>query len=208
MKRLLAYLILAAAGAGTLGAAEPERFGGLGLNVAQLYTQETQDHLGPVVVLGVLPGTPAEAAGIEPGDVITHVDQKPIAGKEFRSIVLNLLRGEVGSTAKLTVKRGSEGEKAKSRMVEVKRVEIKWNAETAPEASRHYYKINGKPVSYKDYQEFLQTLAGQEHWTCEENSDGGITSWEAKDAQGRRYEVRSVSGGDNTSTITLLEHKK
>ncbi len=208
MKRLLASLILAAAAAGVLGAAEPERFGGLGLNVAQLYTQETQDHLGPIVVLGVLPGTPAKAAGIEPGDVITHVDQEPVAGKEFRSIVLNLLRGEVGSTARLVVKRGGEAEKTPGRLVEVKRMEIKWPAEAAPQDSTPHYKINGKQVSYKEYQEFLQTLTGRENWYCDEVPGGGITGWEAKDAKGRRYEVRSVSGGDNTSTITLLEPEK
>lgn len=208
MKRLLASLLLVLAAAVPLLAAESEKFGGLGLNVAQLYAQESKDHLGPIVVLSVLAGTPAEAAGIEAGDVITQVDQEPVEGREFKYIVLKQLRGEVGSTAKLTVKRGSEGEKGQARVVEVKRVEIKWAPEAAPQAGPQSFRINGKPATYKEYQEFLKTLAGQEHWFCAETKDGGITGWEAKDSQGRRYEVRSVTGGDNTSTITLAEEKR
>ncbi|MEW6515353.1 MAG: PDZ domain-containing protein [candidate division FCPU426 bacterium] len=205
MTRLPVFLVFVLALSVAGFAAQQEKFGGLGLAVAQLYTPETPDHQGPIVVLNVLPGTPAKAAGIEPGDVITHVDGDPVEGKEFRTIVLNMLRGEVGSSARLTVKRGSEGEKGQGRSVEVKRVEIKGSTGAAPGGSMHHYQINGKPVSYKEYQEFLQTLTGQEHWSCAETNDGGITSWEAKDAKGRRYEVRAVSGGDNTSTITLLD---
>lgn len=100
-----------------------EKFGGLGLEVAQLYAQESQDHLGPIVVLGVLPGTPAEAAGLEKGDIITQVDGEATAGKTFEYLVLNRLRGKADSLAKLTVRRGGKGTEEK--VVEVKRVEMK-----------------------------------------------------------------------------------
>ena len=34
---------------------------------------------GGVLVADVVPGSPAAAAGLEPGDVITHIDNRPVA---------------------------------------------------------------------------------------------------------------------------------
>jgi hypothetical protein len=67
-----------------------------------------------------------------------------------------------------------------------------------PAQSQRNYAIDGKLVTEGEYRAFLKTLKGQEKWYCEETKDGGITGWEAKDAAGRRYAIKSVSGGDNT----------
>ncbi|MCL6624365.1 MAG: PDZ domain-containing protein [Fimbriimonadales bacterium] len=53
---------------------------------------------GGVRVVLVLPGSPAEKAGLQPGDLITHADGKPITEPER-------LRGEKGTQVRLTVKR-------------------------------------------------------------------------------------------------------
>jgi apolipoprotein D and lipocalin family protein len=66
---------------------------------------------------------------------------------------------------------------------------------------KHLYKINDQLVTEKEYRQLADTLKGQEHWSCAETNEGGITSWESKDAQGRRYRVatESASGGGTSS---------
>ena len=64
--------------------------------------------------------------------------------------------------------------------------------------------IDGKEVAEKAYRKFLSTLSGQEHWSCSETDEGGITSWEAKDPAGRRYRVRAESGRHNRNAITRV----
>ncbi len=53
---------------------------------------------GGVRVVLVLPGSPAEKAGLQPGDLITHADGKPLTDPEQ-------LRGEKDTQVRLTVKR-------------------------------------------------------------------------------------------------------
>ncbi|MDR3616629.1 MAG: S41 family peptidase [Candidatus Obscuribacterales bacterium] len=57
------------------------------------------------IVNHVMKGSPAEQAGIVDGDVITKVDGQPVNGLAFNWVVTKLLRGPIGSTFKLTVKR-------------------------------------------------------------------------------------------------------
>lgn len=60
-----------------------EEPGGIGVSVLQLYHHETRDHFGPIVVLDVLPNGSAIKAGIQRGDIITHVDKEGTSGKEY-----------------------------------------------------------------------------------------------------------------------------
>jgi len=71
-------------------------FGGLGIEV----TQEN----GFVKVVSPIDGTPADAAGIEAGDFITHVDGEPVLGMGLDEAV-DLMRGPVGSEIVITVVR-------------------------------------------------------------------------------------------------------
>lgn len=82
-----------------------ETFGGSGLVVAQIYDQETEDHLGSLVVLQVLPNSPASKQNIKNADIITHIDGDSTRGKTFEHLILNDLRGPIGSTIQLIVKR-------------------------------------------------------------------------------------------------------
>lgn len=68
-------------------------FGGIGLRYIV-------DDLG-LQIQGLIPGTPAEAAGLEIGDVITHVDGVSISAKRSWTI-RRLLRGPIGSTSTFT----------------------------------------------------------------------------------------------------------
>ncbi len=76
-------------------------FGGLGIEV----TQEK----GFVKVVSPIDGTPAEEAGIEAGDFITHVDGTSVLGLTLDDAV-DLMRGPVGSEIIITVVREGEAE--------------------------------------------------------------------------------------------------
>ncbi|WP_375553237.1 S41 family peptidase [Roseovarius mucosus] len=71
-------------------------FGGLGIEV----TQED----GFVKVVSPMDGTPADQAGIEAGDFITHVDGASVLGLTLDEAV-DLMRGPVGSEILITVVR-------------------------------------------------------------------------------------------------------
>ena len=76
-------------------------FGGLGIEV----TQEE----GFVKVVSPIDGTPAEEAGIEAGDFITHVDGASVLGLTLDEAV-DMMRGPVGSEIIITVVREGEAE--------------------------------------------------------------------------------------------------
>ena len=76
-------------------------FGGLGIEV----TQED----GFVKVVSPIDGTPADEAGIEAGDFITHVDGESLLGLQLDDAV-ELMRGPVGSEIIITVVREGEQE--------------------------------------------------------------------------------------------------
>ncbi|MFT7310909.1 MAG: carboxyl-terminal processing protease [Paracoccaceae bacterium] len=76
-------------------------FGGLGIEV----TQEE----GYVKVVSPIDDTPADEAGIESGDFITHVDGESVLGLTLDSAV-DLMRGPVGSEIVITIVREGENE--------------------------------------------------------------------------------------------------
>ena len=71
-------------------------FGGLGIEV----TLEN----GFVKVISPIDDTPASRAGIQAGDMITHLDDEPVLGMTLSEAV-SIMRGKVGSKIKLTVSR-------------------------------------------------------------------------------------------------------
>ena len=76
-------------------------FGGLGIEV----TQEE----GFVKVVSPIDGTPADEAGVEAGDFITHVDGESVLGLSLDEAV-TLMRGPVGSEIVITLVREGEAE--------------------------------------------------------------------------------------------------
>ncbi len=72
------------------------KFGGLGIEVSM--------EGGFVKVVSPIDDTPAHRAGIQPGDLITHLDGKPVLGLNLSQAV-DLMRGEVGTDIKLTIRR-------------------------------------------------------------------------------------------------------
>lgn len=76
-------------------------FGGLGIEV----TQEN----GFVKVVSPIDDTPAARAGVEAGDLITHVDAEPVLGLTLNDAV-EMMRGPVGSDIIITIVREGEDE--------------------------------------------------------------------------------------------------
>ncbi|QHQ36142.1 S41 family peptidase [Algicella marina] len=76
-------------------------FGGLGIEV----TQEN----GFVKVVSPIDDTPAARAGVQAGDLITHVDGEPVLGLNLNEAV-DLMRGPVGSDILITIVREGDDE--------------------------------------------------------------------------------------------------
>ncbi len=71
-------------------------FGGLGIEV----TMEN----GLVKVIAPIDDTPAQRAGIEPGDLVTHLDGEPVQGLTLQQAV-DKMRGPADSEIRLTIRR-------------------------------------------------------------------------------------------------------
>jgi len=88
------------------------RYGGIGVRL------DTGD--GTVRVDAVINGSPADRAGIDPGDRIIAVDSEPVAGRPLQESV-DGIDGEPGSTVRLSVQKPGEA----AREVTLKREFIK-----------------------------------------------------------------------------------
>lgn len=87
---LALLLMLSCAGALTTRALAADNPGSIGLQVVPLAG-------GELVVQKVLPGSPAEKAGIRPGDMIVQIGRTPLAGSDFAEVVARQLWGKEGS---------------------------------------------------------------------------------------------------------------
>lgn len=72
-------------------------FGGLGIEVTM------EDNI--VKVVSPIDDTPAAKAGLQPGDLITHIDEHPVTELTLSEAV-DKMRGAPGSKIKLTIRRG------------------------------------------------------------------------------------------------------
>jgi serine protease Do len=82
-------------------------FGFLGVQPDHLTFAERQAGQFGARVLRVLPGTPAEAAGLQPDDVITHVNQRSVVDRN--ALFRELSRLPAGQIVQLTVERRESG---------------------------------------------------------------------------------------------------
>ncbi len=74
---------------------------GIGVSIQQIESG------GTVIVTSVFDGSPAEEAGIKPGDVLTHVEGQSIEGYDT-TMIASIVRGEKGTFVSLTFERRGE----------------------------------------------------------------------------------------------------
>lgn len=78
-----------------------EEYVGIGIHIAQ------NANTGAMVIISVMPNSPAKEAGIISGDIITNVDDVEVT-KENYSERVAALKGEEGTAAKVIIQRGEE----------------------------------------------------------------------------------------------------
>lgn len=92
--------------AGQAMAENSRKLGTVGLQVVPTAT-------GELVVLQVPVGTPAAAAGLQPGDLLVQIDDFPLAGSDFAEVVAQRLWGIEGSQVVIDFLRpGAAGRKS------------------------------------------------------------------------------------------------
>lgn len=106
-------------------------FSGVGMTVSEVKQGLHVD--------GVFPRSPAQRAGIEPGDLIVSVDGESIAGEDSQ-VSTGKIKGPEGSEVTIGVKRDGAG---KTREVEVTREEI-----SLPVVSSKVKEVGGRTLGY------------------------------------------------------------
>jgi carboxyl-terminal processing protease len=106
------------------------RFEGVGMTV-----DKVEDGLK---VISVYEGSPAARGGLRPGDVITHVDGRSIAGSSSEESTTKI-KGPAGTAVRLTVR----AEKGRARVITLKRAQV--NIPVVRSAMRRY---DGRKFAY------------------------------------------------------------
>ena len=151
----------------------------VGVGITVNYTREEG-----LYILGVEAGAPAEAAGLEAGEVITAVDGVSLAG-EARYEGANLIQGEAGTTVTLEVL----GEDGAARTVEVERAELK----NDPVESRM---LEGK-VGYVRLLNFYDHSA--------QRLEEAVTQLREQGAEALVFDMRNNGGGYLSQLTDMLD---
>lgn len=115
-----------------------------------------------IMVLSPIKGSPAEKAGILPGDLIISVDDVEYTAEDM-SVAANKIKGESGSTVKIEILRGTE-----TKIFELKRENIKVNPVEG--------KILENKIGYIEFSSFDEGTAKDFKAKFEELQKQGIES--------------------------------
>ena len=139
-----------------------------------------------IVVVAPLKGSPAEAAGLLPEDVITHVDGQSTEGYSLGDAV-DIIRGPKGTKVTLTVDRPEKG----SLDITITRDDIK-----VPSVESEIKEYDGKRIAYIGLNRFGDT-------TTEEVKTAVEEFLEEDDLAGLIFDVRFNGGGYLDKSIDL-----
>jgi len=137
MKKVINYLFAATMFAAVATAGESETFGGLGISI--------WPSGNGAKIAGVMPGSPAEAAGLQTGDLIVSVNETDLSAVNPVEQT-NYLRGKAGTSINIVVNRNGN-----VFSVSTKRVGIFVQSLDAEEISEWYGKdknLTAKEISY------------------------------------------------------------
>ena len=122
--------------------------------------QNTKDNT--IVVLSPIKYSPAEEAGVLPGDIIKEIDGVEYTGEDMNSAATNI-KGEEGTTVKLKVQRGQE-----IKTFEIERKKITTNPVIAEKLDNN--------IGYLEISSFDENTAENFKTKYEELQSQGITS--------------------------------
>lgn len=131
-------------------------FVGVGINMIKDIEKNS------IVIYSTIKNTPAEAAGLKTGDVITAVDGQKVSGEDFENIA-NMVKGKEGTKVKLTILRDGQ---EKEYEIERKTIEI-------IEASSEMISDN---IGYLSLTSFDGNAAEQFEKECEDLKNKGAKS--------------------------------
>ncbi len=151
-------------------------FDGIGISIEMLN--------GKVVIITPLKNTPAEAAGIKPGDIIDKIDDKSISEKTLDDVV-NMIQGPTGSTVKITVIRNVE-----KIDFSIQRAHIK--------LSSVFYEAKPGQIAYIELINFTNNTPKE----FEDAMDQAIKN----NAKGFIIDLRNNPGGFLNAAISVLNH--
>ncbi|MBN2087765.1 S41 family peptidase [Candidatus Peregrinibacteria bacterium] len=139
-----------------------------------------------IAIIAPIKNSPAEIAGILPGDIITKVDGVDLTDKTLYEAV-NLIKGPRGSTVKLTIKRNGG-----NKVVEVVRDVITID-------SMDYETISNNQIMYVDLDQFNQNAPS-------EFGDIVDIIQNSREIKGLIIDVRDNPGGLLDSAIGILNY--
>lgn len=158
----------------------PSSYVGIGVSV-------TPRDDGYINVISVAKNSPAEDAGILPGDILTHVAGEDISDIDYNQVV-NLVRGEVDTKITLTFERdGTPYTVTLTRRV-VENVTVEYKMLSLGEGTTGYIRIS--EFSLGTFDEFV----------------AAVEALEAEGATEFVFDVRSNPGGNAEVVIAILEY--
>ena len=191
-------------------------FGGVGIQVGP-----TEDNY--IEVISPIKNTPADKAGILPGDLVIQINGQPFSGNQMEEAV-KIMRGKPGEEVKLTILRG-KGSNRETLDFVIKREIIKVESVHAEMIDNKigYILLTGfQENSDKDFKKAIQDLKakGAEKFILDlRNNPGGLldvamniadelldeaTVISVKDKNGKTEDYRTKDGSEKFELITLI----
>ncbi len=152
---------------------------GIGASVSQ------DAKTGIITIIKPFKDGPAFKAGMLPGDILYKVNGKEVTGEDLTQVVAKL-KGEVGTSVKVTVKRESKDEPI-TYTITRKKIEV-------PTIE---YKMLDNKIGYISISEFDAITVGQ--------FDSAVDTLEKKGMKGLVVDVRNNPGGLLDSVVKILD---
>lgn len=133
-----------------------------------------------------MPGSPAEKAGVQPGDLLLAVDGKELATDELRRRAAEFIRGPADTDVRMRVRRGETTRELVARRAEVTRPCVRWTQ----------WLDRAQGLGYLHLSDF--------HPTCEQQVLDAIAELEREQPlRGLVLDLRFDGGGDLNQCIEI-----
>lgn len=163
-------------------------FGGIGVHVSMRNSELT--------VLGPVAGSPAHRAGIVSGDVITHVENKPIKGLLVDEAT-RMLKGKAGSNIEFTVRRKDGKSETMKLQREVVRMDTVLGWQRQVDNAWDYWFDSEQKLAYIRISSFSRHTAEDLRQRLEELTKAGV--------RGLILDLRMNPGGLLSSAIEVSD---